>query len=84
MHATDPAGAPVISIETLSVRALPAGSGQLAAPASLRDSVFELGWSPVADAGTAPALTGLGGGYRPPIACRPACRAARSTPSWPP
>ena len=57
VHATDPTGAPVITIQTLSLRELPAGGGQLAAPVSLRDSVFELSWPPVVNAGTAPAIS---------------------------
>ncbi len=44
--ATDPAGAPVIGIDTVTVRAVPEGFGQRA-PVGAGDSVFELAWSPL-------------------------------------
>ncbi len=44
--ATDPAGAPVIGIDTVTVRAVPEGFGQHA-PVGAGDSVFELAWSPL-------------------------------------
>ena len=46
LFAADPAGAPVISIDTLTVRAMPEGIGR-GAPVASGDSVFELAWSPV-------------------------------------
>ncbi|ORA07898.1 hypothetical protein BST12_28675, partial [Mycobacterium angelicum] len=57
LHATDPAGAPVISIDTLTLRARPDHIGS-PAPAALRDSLFELAWPALpADTFPAPAST---------------------------
>ena len=60
LHATDPTGAPVITIDTLTVRAV---SDQIDRPsmAGLSDSLFELTWSR-----SAPDLAGSVGGHRPP------------------
>ena len=49
LHATDPTGAPVITIRTITLRELPDIRGQLAAVAGLRDSVFQLSWPPLFD-----------------------------------
>ncbi|MEY8016620.1 fatty-acid--AMP ligase [Mycobacterium servetii] len=46
--ATDPAGAPVITIATITLRELPDITGPLAV-AGLRDSVFQLSWPPLLD-----------------------------------
>ncbi len=47
--AVDPAGAPVISIDTVTVRAMPEGIGPRALGGAARDGVFELAWSPLPD-----------------------------------
>ncbi|WP_191499937.1 SDR family NAD(P)-dependent oxidoreductase, partial [Mycobacterium simulans] len=48
LHATDPAGSPVITIDTLTLRARPDQIGA-AAQAALRDSLFELNWPCLAE-----------------------------------
>ena len=59
--ATDPAGAPVITIDTLTVRAVPEGVGQLA-PVASGGSMFELAWSPLPqDSSDTPAGSYRGG-----------------------
>ena len=78
VHATDPTGAPVITIETLTLRELPAGGGQLAAPASCATACLSWAgrrWSTPAPRRRSPWT----GRFLPtnPIACRPACKAAR-------
>ena len=45
-----PTGAPVISIDTVTLRALPDTIGQPAAVAGLGDSLLELAWSPLPEA----------------------------------
>ena len=57
LYATDPTGAPVITIDTVTVRAVPEGIGQ-PAPVASGDSVFELTWPPVPE-------TSTGGGRQP-------------------
>ncbi len=47
--AVDPAGAPVISIDTLTLRAVPEGIGLRALVGAAGDSMFELAWSPLPD-----------------------------------
>ncbi|TVS87130.1 type I polyketide synthase [Mycobacterium helveticum] len=47
LRATDPTGAPVITVRTITLRELPDIGGQLAAVAGLRDSVFQLSWPPL-------------------------------------
>ncbi|MCV7079674.1 SDR family NAD(P)-dependent oxidoreductase [Mycobacterium szulgai] len=47
LHATDPAGAPVVTIDTLTLRARPDHINS-PAPAALRDSLFELHWPALA------------------------------------
>ncbi|MEV0430985.1 SDR family NAD(P)-dependent oxidoreductase, partial [Micromonospora sp. NPDC050495] len=55
LDATDPAGAPVVTVGTLTVRPLPAG--HLGDDRSLRDSLFQLDWKPTAPpAGEYPAI----------------------------
>ncbi|KKK06291.1 type I polyketide synthase, partial [Micromonospora sp. HK10] len=55
LDATDPAGAPVVTVGTLTVRPLPAG--HLGDDRSLRDSLFQLDWKPIAPpAGEHPAI----------------------------
>ena len=59
LHATDPAGAPVITIDALSLRAAPEPLGG-PPPVRAQDSVLELAWSPLPDhpcpaAGSTPA-----------------------------
>jgi acyl transferase domain-containing protein/acyl-CoA synthetase (AMP-forming)/AMP-acid ligase II/NADPH-dependent curcumin reductase CurA/acyl carrier protein/NADP-dependent 3-hydroxy acid dehydrogenase YdfG len=49
LRATDPTGAPVITIRTITLRELPDISGPLAAVGGLRDSVFQLSWPPLLD-----------------------------------
>ncbi|WP_156748467.1 type I polyketide synthase, partial [Mycobacterium sp. E3198] len=44
LRATDPTGAPVITIQTITLRELPDIGGQLTAAVGLRDSVFQLSW----------------------------------------
>jgi mycoketide-CoA synthase len=57
LHATDPTGAPVISIDTVTLRDVPESVGHTPVPATA-DSLFELAWPPLSDAATpAPALT---------------------------
>jgi polyketide synthase 12 len=53
LHATDPAGAAVISIDTLSLREVPPTFEAPGRVAGVGDSVFELAWPPLPD--TAPA-----------------------------
>ncbi|WP_077098896.1 type I polyketide synthase [Mycobacterium terramassiliense] len=53
LHATDPTGAPVITIRTITLRELPDLGAQLTAATGLRDSVFQLSWPPLLD--TSPA-----------------------------
>ncbi|MFY2859809.1 fatty-acid--AMP ligase [Mycobacterium sp. THU-M104] len=49
LRAADPTGAPVITIETITLRELTDIRSQLAAVADLRDSVFHLSWPPLLD-----------------------------------
>jgi acyl transferase domain-containing protein/acyl-CoA synthetase (AMP-forming)/AMP-acid ligase II/NADPH:quinone reductase-like Zn-dependent oxidoreductase/acyl carrier protein len=57
LHATDPTGAPVISIDTLTLRDVPKGVGHSPVPATA-ESLFELAWPPLPDAAApAAALT---------------------------
>nr|WP_163645816.1 type I polyketide synthase [Mycobacterium conspicuum] len=44
LHATDPAGAPVITIASLTLRAVPDQIGRPASTAGLTDGLFELTW----------------------------------------
>jgi mycoketide-CoA synthase len=44
LHATDPTGAPVITISALTLRAVPDHLGQLTSTAGVSDSLFELTW----------------------------------------
>ncbi len=60
LHATDPTGAPVITIRTITLRELPDIRGQLAAVAGLRDSVFQLSWPPLFDDTSPAAATAPG------------------------
>ena len=50
LHATDPAGAPVITIAELRVRAVSDQIGGSAALAGVSDSLFELTWPPAPEA----------------------------------
>ena len=50
--AVDPAGAPVIAIDAVTMRAVPEGIGPRA-PLGAGDGVFELAWSPLPDDGAA-------------------------------
>ncbi|WP_372509598.1 SDR family NAD(P)-dependent oxidoreductase [Mycobacterium alsense] len=58
LRATDPTGAPVITIRTITLRELPDIGGQVSTVAGLRDSLFQLSWPPLLDdispAATAP------------------------------
>src|SRR5262249_9920571 len=57
-RAAAPTGAPVITIDTLTLRELPATGVQPAPPAGPRDSVFELSWPPLlGETGPLPAST---------------------------
>ncbi|MEV0425899.1 SDR family NAD(P)-dependent oxidoreductase, partial [Micromonospora sp. NPDC050495] len=47
LSATDPAGNPVVTVDALTVRPLPAG--QLGGDRAVRDSLFRLDWVPVTD-----------------------------------
>ncbi|CPR08054.1 Fatty acyl-AMP ligase FadD28 and polyketide synthase [Mycobacterium bohemicum DSM 44277] len=58
LRATDPAGAPVITVATITLRELPDISGHLAAAPGLRDSVFQLSWPPLLDDTSPAAATG--------------------------
>ena len=49
LHATDPTGAPVISISSLTLRTVSGQIGGLAPTAGLSDSLFELSWPSVPD-----------------------------------
>ncbi|MCV7092216.1 SpnB-like Rossmann fold domain-containing protein, partial [Mycobacterium interjectum] len=49
LRATDPTGAPVITIRTITLRELPDIGGQLTAAVGLRDSVFQLSWPALLD-----------------------------------
>ncbi|MCV7099240.1 type I polyketide synthase [Mycobacterium palustre] len=49
LHATDPTGAPVISVRALTLRAVSDQIGRPAAGARLSDSLFELTWPALAD-----------------------------------
>ena len=49
LHATDPTGAPVITIRTISLRELADSGGLLAAVAGLGDAMFQLSWPPLLD-----------------------------------
>ncbi len=44
LHATDPTGAPVITISALTLRAVPEHLGQLTSTVGVSDSLFELTW----------------------------------------
>nr|WP_305883934.1 type I polyketide synthase [Crossiella sp. SN42] len=58
IHATDPAGDPVISVDALLMRELPAGDQP--GPGLDRNSLFELDWVPVTAEAAAEAVTLLG------------------------
>ncbi|KZS60623.1 hypothetical protein A4G26_11330 [Mycobacterium kansasii] len=60
LHATDPTGAPVITIRTITLRELPPIGEQPAAAAALHDSVFQLSWLPLFD-DTSPAAAAVPG-----------------------
>ncbi|MEU1689918.1 SDR family NAD(P)-dependent oxidoreductase [Micromonospora sp. NPDC005707] len=47
LHATDPTGAPVVTVDALTVRPLPAG--HLGGDRAVRESLFRLDWAPVTD-----------------------------------
>ena len=47
LYATDPAGAPVITIQSFTLRELPDTVGQPTPARGLQDSLFELSWSPL-------------------------------------
>ncbi|WP_207544201.1 polyketide synthase dehydratase domain-containing protein, partial [Mycobacterium alsense] len=49
LRATDPTGAPVITIRTITLRELPDIGGQVSTVAGLRDSLFQLSWPPLLD-----------------------------------
>ena len=49
LHATDPTGAPVITISALTLRAVSDSIGRPASMAGLSDSLFELTWPPAPD-----------------------------------
>ncbi|OBG28373.1 type I polyketide synthase [Mycobacterium sp. 852002-51057_SCH5723018] len=49
LHATDPTGAPVITIRALTLRAVSEHIGRPASMAGLSDSLFELTWPPAPD-----------------------------------
>ena len=88
LHAVDPAGAPVISIDTVTLRAVPEHRELGARPGgagAAGDSVFELAWLPLPDDGApAPAVPEwVVCSEDPDRAAGRACAAARSTPSWP-
>ena len=51
--AVDPGGAPVISIDSVTMRAVPEGFGSRV-PLGAGDGLFELAWSPLPDDGSAP------------------------------
>ncbi|MDY7089111.1 MAG: beta-ketoacyl synthase N-terminal-like domain-containing protein, partial [Actinomycetota bacterium] len=51
--ATDPAGEPVITVESLTLRAAP-GNPEAAGAAGLQDSLFTVDWRPVTGTGTGP------------------------------
>ena len=59
LHATDPAGAPVISIDAVTLRAVPESIGKLPVPAAA-DSLLELAWPALPDA-AAPAAALVSG-----------------------
>ena len=85
LHATDPTGAPVITIGALTLRAAPDNLGQQTSTAGVSDSLFEVTW-PAAPEPPDLSVANRYGRYAPnhPSSCRPACRAAQSTPTWPP
>jgi acyl transferase domain-containing protein/NADPH-dependent curcumin reductase CurA/short-subunit dehydrogenase/acyl carrier protein len=60
LRATDPTGAPVITIRTITLRDLPDIGGQLTTVAALRDSVFQLSWPPLFDDTSPAAATAPG------------------------
>ncbi len=55
LSAIDPAGAPVIDIDTLTLRQLPDTNASAPTPAGLHDGVLELAWSPLPGTGPRPA-----------------------------
>jgi len=85
LHATDPTGAPVITIGALTVRAVSDLIGQPTQTAAVSDSLFELTWPAVPDL-PEPSATHRRGRYAPmrPSSCRLPCPTARSTTTWPP
>jgi mycoketide-CoA synthase len=58
LHATDPTGAPVITISALTLRAVSDQIGQPTSMARLSDSLFELTWRSVPDLPGPPGLLG--------------------------
>ena len=58
LHATDPTGAPVITISALTLRAVSDQIGRPTAVAGLSDSLFELTWPAVSDLPGPPGLSG--------------------------
>ncbi len=58
LHATDPTGAPVITINGLTLRAVSDQIGRLTPTAGVSDSLFELTWRSVPDLSGPPGLSG--------------------------
>ena len=85
LRAADPTGAPVLSIDTLTLRELPP-SLEAPAPAGPADSVFELSWPPLFDRHQPP--TGHPAGWavasEQPDRLPAGLRTGRCIPSWPP